>query len=105
MSSITNTNAVAPLNQLSCFRARAIASAPGRLAQFPDVNILQRPNFLPNEFIDALGRSGRSGRLCRDDWVGGKTYVFFPYGDSYREHVLNVRTSGNDLSARLGGPR
>ena len=95
MINITNANVVVRLYQMCCFHMRYMALTPGRFAQFPDVKIFKRPKFLPCKFIDGLGRSGRSGRLYRDDWNGWKTHVFFPHIDTYRKHVLNVRTSGN----------
>jgi hypothetical protein len=85
MINITEANTVVRFYHIGCFHMRGTALAPGRLGRFPDVNTFNRPNFLPCNFIGGLGRSGRSGRLYRDDWNGWKTYVYFPLCSTYRE--------------------
>jgi hypothetical protein len=105
MINITNANSVVPLNQFICFHKRCSASTPGRLGHLPDVKISKRPNVLPSIFIGSLGRSGRSGRLSGVSCWEGKRTCFSPYVDRIGKHVLNVRTSGNDLFALWGGRR
>jgi hypothetical protein len=67
MINITNINAAVRFYHIDCFHMRGFPLTPGRLRRFPDVKISKRPNFLPCNFIGGLGRSGRSGRLYRDD--------------------------------------
>ena len=76
MIRITEANSIASLYYFGCLRQRVVALNPGRLANFPDVSTSKRPNFLPSKFIDALGRSGRLGRLYRINCIGGNTCVF-----------------------------
>ncbi len=76
MIKITAANSIASVYYFGCLPRRVVALIPGRLANFPDVNTSKRPNFLPSKFIDALGRSGRLGRLYRNCCIGGNTHVF-----------------------------
>lgn len=64
--------------------------SPGRLANFPDVKISKRPNFLPRNFRGGLERSGRSGRLSGVSYWAGKRMCFSPYVVRIGNHVRNV---------------
>ncbi len=94
MIKITEANSVVRLYHFDCFHIRGLALTSGRLAIFPDVSTSKRPNFLSSKFIDALGRSGRLGRLYRNCCIGGKYTCVFTYIDSYGNTSGRPKRSG-----------
>jgi hypothetical protein len=92
MIRITVANSTIRSNHFSYYRLRDMAWTPGRLGRFPDVMDSKRPNFFSCKFIDALGRPGRSGRLCRDDEYARINYMCFTcIWGRHRKNVRNVR--------------